>query len=168
MGEIRKSGKQRTIVKNWHHAQAPPWSISPTPASPQNACYVCEDAGIPLRAWGSPQKGSNQLLPRHICSRSWLWLLQHKPPGLWMPQASIRHTSSLVPTKALMAHAKAELQGPGQTSAPPDFGQQLQGAVIWDSEPCLRCRMLFWCFCSLVFISPVQSRRAPSNTLTSN
>lgn len=40
----------------------------------------------------------------------------------------------------------------------------MQGVVIWDSEYSVRSRMLFRCFCSLMFISPVQSRQAPLNT----
>lgn len=91
-------------------------------------------------------------------------------PGLWMPQTSVGPTSRLVLNKAFGGSCKSRAPGTWANLSTSRLwaAAAVQGIVIWDSEPCLKCRMLFRCFCSLMFISPVQSRQAPLNTRTSN
>lgn len=74
-------------------------------------------------------------------------------------------TSRLVLTKAFGGSCKSRAPGTCANLSTSRLwaAAAAQGVVIWGSEPCLRCRMLLRCFCSLVFISPVQSRQAGSS-----
>lgn len=122
MGEIRKSAKQRrTVVKKGHRAQV---LHLPQPILSSESLLALWGCRNTAPSTGFSTERQRPLLPRRICCRSWLWLL-------WTPQESARQTSRLVPTVALVAHEKAELQGPGQTSAPPDFELQLQCKVLY-------------------------------------
>lgn len=167
MGEIRKAAEQRTS-NNWHHAQAPPWSISPSPASPQKASYLCEDAGTPLQAWGSPRKSSDHFC--HVISAP--GALAALTQTTWAVDAtsSCKATSRLVLTKAFGGSCKSRTPRTWANLSTCRLwaAAAVQGVVIRDSGPCLRCRMLFQVLCSLVFLSPVQSSQAPLNTQTSN
>lgn len=130
--------------------------FSPSPGSPQSLLSLggCRN---PTPGRGFSTERQRPLLPRPICCRSWLWLLWHKAPGLGMPPAPLRSPGRLVPTKAFGGSCKSRAPGTWANLSTCRLcaAAAVQGAVIWDSEPCLRCRMLFRC--SLVFISPVQS-----------
>lgn len=169
MGEIRESAEQRTVIKtqqssglNWHHGQAPLW-FSPPAQALLKACYLWEDAGIPLQAGGSPQKGRDHCCHVLSAAGAGSGCSGTKAHGLGMPPAPLGSPGRLVPTKAFGGSCKSRAPGTwaNLSTCRLSAAAAVQGAVIWDSEPCLRCRMLFRC--SLVFISPVQSSSQHSN-----
>lgn len=84
-GSMLKGGEEssRVDILPRHHNDPSP----PAPASPQKVCWSLRGCRDTAPSTGLPHRKRQPLLPRHICSKSWLRLLRQKMSRLQMPAA---------------------------------------------------------------------------------